>query len=268
MRIHAKKAPQKSPRKEPLRACPAEATFRGAEGPRKGSAEGEWIFIFASSNENQFLFPKPFSACTGRASRARAKSRAWSRYGACAWLAWGGAGQADPNAVPVTARCMENGNRAEVAGWRSALGTGPGAVAAFLHCTSSQVPTCKPRTRSCCSPPAVRVRDAFAPLGDPQRGSLMRRCAKARARHRRNECCIATQGSAKRRRAVDHEIQAVATSGDAWRSGVREAKFSKLMSLRARGPPPNRRCPQKILGTGLERKQKWLHGYTVTLLSC
>ena len=40
VRIHAKMAPRKGPRQEALKTCPAEATFRGAEGPRKGSTEG------------------------------------------------------------------------------------------------------------------------------------------------------------------------------------------------------------------------------------
>ena len=80
---------------------------------------------------------------------------------------------------------------------------GPGAAAALMHSTPPNLGAQEEerlRAASC----QLRVRDAFAPLGEPQGGSVMRRRAglgEARARHRRN---------AKRRRAVDHEIQAAA----------------------------------------------------------
>ena len=52
VRIHAKMAPRKGPRKEALKTCPAEATFRDAEGPWKGSAEGNKFPLKTPSNTN------------------------------------------------------------------------------------------------------------------------------------------------------------------------------------------------------------------------
>ena len=54
------------------------------------------------------------------------------------------------------------------------------------------------------------VHDVFAPLGNPQGSSVMRRCSRAGEGQRRNERCI-TKGSATRLRTVDNEIQVAAS---------------------------------------------------------
>ena len=157
----------------------------------------------------------------GPAASARSSMR--SSSGADCWLAWRGAGQADPRAVLVTACCTDTASMVHqrlAHAEEAALRTPGGARWARTRTRSRtswcapafhRPPTSLPSTTSCWGP---LLSSGYAALF---RGSATRKaapsCAAAGLREtcacqRRHECGVAAQGFSERRRSVNYEVQA------------------------------------------------------------